>query len=57
MQHKRELGNKYVSGVTVAGNDDIFVKKAPNLAFHIADVPREDFKADPPSHDPPQGQP
>lgn len=59
MQHKAELGNKYVIGVNIVQNDkhqdgDIDI---PDLIFHIMDVSPERLAPDPPNTDPSQGQP
>lgn len=58
MQHKRELGNKYVTGIHILRNDfqtDNTIQEA-DLVFHIADVPPEKSIPDVPSRDPPHGQ-
>lgn len=41
MQHKNELGNKYVSGVRVLRNDGIEGdgQEEVDLVFHIEEVP------------------
>lgn len=59
MQHKKELGNKYVTGVRVLRNDeqaDDTIQEA-DLVFHIANVPPEQSVPDAPGQDPQQGQP
>jgi|SRR5690242_11230749 len=59
MQHKKELGNKYVTGVRVLRNDeqvDDTIEEA-DLVFYIADVPPEKSIPDAPSQNPPQGLP
>jgi len=50
MQHKKELGNKYVTGVRVLRNDGIpgDTRAEVDLVFHIIDVPPEKQREDEP---------
>lgn len=54
---KKELGNKYVSGISIVRNDMHDEPDPPDLVFYISDVPPEKSIPDVPDHDPPQGQP
>lgn len=58
MQHKRELGNKYVTGVRILRNDAQAEgeDQHADLVFDIADVPIEEQSPDVPMQDPPQGK-
>ena len=58
MQHKKELGNKYVKGVRVLKNDakQDGVEERADLVFDIADVPSDEPMPDAPqdpTHDTP----
>jgi hypothetical protein len=58
MQHKKELGNKYVSGVRVLRNDGVEgdTHEEVDLVFHIEEVPPEKEITDEPMDvDSPQG--
>ncbi|KAF3053141.1 hypothetical protein E8E11_010461 [Didymella keratinophila] len=50
MRHKKELGNKYVTGVRVLRNDGIpgDTRAEVDLVFHIGDVPPEKQREDEP---------
>jgi hypothetical protein len=58
MQHKKELGDKYVKGVRILKNDlkQDDVEERADLVFDIADVPPDEPKSDAPqdpTHDTP----
>lgn len=58
MQHKKELGNKYVTGVRILRNDGSpgHTRTEVDLVFHIEDVPPEKEITDEPMDvDTPQG--
>lgn len=56
MQHKSELGSKYVSGIAIMRNDrPKDGPEAPDLVFYIRDGPPEKFIPDALEQDP-QGQ-
>jgi hypothetical protein len=59
LQHKAELGNKYVSGISIIHGDvpDNFKVNFADLIFYIADVLPEKLIPGSPYQDPPQGQP
>lgn len=58
MQHKRELGRKYVTGVRILLNDlqEANHEHRADLVFYIADVPPEQQPQVEPSPTPSQGQ-
>lgn len=58
MQHKEELGNKYVAGVRVLRNDgtEYDTHEEVDLVFYIADVPPERQIPNEPNQDPPQSR-
>ena len=56
IQHKKELGNKYVKGVRILKNDakQDGVEERADLVFDIADVPPDEPMLDTPdTHKPP----
>ncbi len=59
MQHKKELGNKYVTGIRILRNDDQAsdADRGADLVFYIENVPAGGAIQDVPDQDPPQGQP